>query len=271
MADDTPGYVGVAPFRMTRFHSRMEFEAYLTETEALRGNRWLYEQSLATPNDAVVLSGTCGLCLSSARFTAPTRGGETTGLGRVPNWREGLVCDCNQRLINRERALMHYLLDTSSLQPWMRVLGLGLLESLRPMLIQLSARLTYQPGPLDTIAIAKPHLGEQGYHLIVSVEQFGQPGMLSTLASRLVPGGQLVFTAPFDATGPEPTTKSAVGWSILDRLCECGFADAQACTYWSEEFGYLGPFNFIFSAVKDDSVSPTLRLPDLADRQDGTE
>jgi hypothetical protein len=253
MADPITYLAGVAPLRTTEFRNREEFELYLRESDALRGNRWLYEQSLATTQDAVVLDGTCGLCLCSASFTAPTRGGETVASGRVPNWREGLVCDCEQRLVNRERALVHYLMDTSSLQPWMRVLGSGLLGTLRPVLSQLSDDFAYWSESLDDLAAAGAPLGGQGYHLIVSVEQFdvqsARPRILSALASLLVPGGQLIFTAPCDVNADRPAT-GPIGLSVLKDLREHGFADAKICTYWSEEFGYLGAFNFIFAATK---------------------
>jgi hypothetical protein len=245
---------GVARFRMTEFRDREEFDLYLREIDALISNRWLYERSLATLKDAVVLAGTCGLCLEPAHFTASTRGGEAVGAARLPNWREGLVCDCDQRLINRERALMHYLLDTGSLQSWMRVLGLGQLGALRAVLADAAGQLLVWPGALDNVTAARVDLAEKGYHLIVSAEQFDacttRPAAIVALASLLLPGGRLVFTAPFDVNAAGPAAAGPLGWFVLDRLREHGFATAKACLYWSEEFGYLGPFNFIFAASR---------------------
>src|SRR4051812_12493357 len=94
----------VAPFRVAEFRSREEFDDYLKDNERLLGHRWLYEQSLASEEEQVVLAGSCGLCLEEAEFPSRTEGGEATMAGRVPNWREGMICNCERRLINRQRA-----------------------------------------------------------------------------------------------------------------------------------------------------------------------
>jgi hypothetical protein len=84
----------------------------------------------------------------------------------------------------------------------------------------------------------------------------------------LLPGGRLVFTVPFHdrsaktvsrldrlprVSGRLPAESGGpthqIGWDILDKLRAAGFADARAHTYWSEELGYLGTGNVIFSAT----------------------
>jgi hypothetical protein len=85
----------------------------------------------------------------------------------------------------------------------------------------------------------------------------------------LVPGGSFVFSVPFTCTaavtqsdygalsrGPQgmPAVMGfpihVIGWDIIDRVRQAGFVDCYALCYWSEEFGYLGPNNFIFCASK---------------------
>ena len=238
---------------MIIFKNYSEFKLYLNTSDAQRRVKWQYERSLASLEEAVVLSGTCGLCLQPTHYTAPTRGGESAPGGRVPNWREGLACSCEHGLINRERALLHYLVSASLLRPWTRVLAMGEVAALRPALAGLSRHVTYRPGPLDAArASGNPPRG--GYHLILSVEQLTaaleRADLLGALAGLLAPGGTAVFTAPFAV---EPPVKRApaegpVSWGVLDALTRGGFDAARVCTYWSAEMGYLGSFNLIVAA-----------------------
>jgi hypothetical protein len=256
MIDANANFSDVADFRMMEFENQNEFEHYLNDSAELRASRWLYEQSLASSKAAVVLDGTCGICLSEACFTSPTAGGEATSAGLVPNWREGLVCDCERRLINRERSLLHYMLTKRLLQPWTRVLGLGDLRQLKDVVGGLVGQLVHLPGPLTSLLDDWPLSGQPaGYHLLISVEQFDaascRPEIMSRLAMLLVDGGSLVFTAPFIPTAQAGTKDTGpFGWSILDRLRDAGFTRVRASTHWSEEFGYLGQMNFIFSASR---------------------
>jgi len=256
VADNMTERPMVAPLRMLEFRDYAEFSEYLKHSETLRADRWLYEQSLATLEDSLVLRGTCGLCLTEAAFVCSTRNGESAAGGRVPHWREELICDCRQRLCNRQRALLHYLLAADLLQPWTRVLALGDLGPLLARLDTLSDHLTTWPGAIDRLPQSDSHRVPE-WHLTVSVEQFDAqilcPDVIASLAARLCDGGRLVFTAPFDVSlepAGRPLAAGPVGWWILPALREHGFSDAKASMYWSEEFGYLGPFNFIFEASK---------------------
>jgi hypothetical protein len=244
----------VAPFRTVEFRDRAEFEEYSKTSETLRGDRWLYEQSLATLENEVKLQGTCGLCLTETVFTACTRNGEPTAGGRVPNWREELVCDCRQRLGNRHRAILHYLLAAELIHPWTRMLGLGEMGALLSPLRSLSQRLNCWNGAIEQLSALNDY---PDYHVIISMEQFHaglvRPDILTALSSQLVDGGRLVFTTPFDVnvgSAASGQINGPIGWETLSRLREHGFSDAKASMYWSEEFGYLGPLNFIFEASK---------------------
>lgn len=247
----------VAPFRFVEFQSQEEFDAYLRGHERLMSNRWLYEQSLASRGEQIVLAGSCGLCLEEVEFTSPTESGEATTAGRVPNWREGMICSCTRRLINRQRALLHYLLDSGSLEPWMRVLGLGEIEAIQPMLEGCSAKLTCGPLALVQAGRERDELKHPKYHLIILAEQLNNANanknLFSLLNKILANGGRFVFTAPFDAqvaVSQSPDPRRPCDWSLISCLLDGGFASAKACLFWSEEFGYLGPRNFIFSAQK---------------------
>jgi SAM-dependent methyltransferase len=90
---------------------------------------------------------------------------------------------------------------------------------------------------------------------------------LAQLRRILAPGGQLVFTLPLryrahttiSRLGHVPRQGGLlpaeyrgevheIGWDILERLRQAGFARARAHQYWSDELGYLGPFNLLLSA-----------------------
>ena len=90
---------------------------------------------------------------------------------------------------------------------------------------------------------------------------------LKAVADALSPGGTFVFSAPFDVeagdtvsylanedgTGRANQVFSAhpvhrLGWDLIALLNDCGFSGVVGHCYWSEEFGYLGPYNMVFIA-----------------------
>jgi hypothetical protein len=90
---------------------------------------------------------------------------------------------------------------------------------------------------------------------------------LAAVAEALAPGGIFVFSAPFDvessetisfltdedgAEGAKPVFSAhpvhRLGWDLIPLLHSCGFSSAVGHCYWSEEFGYLGPYNMVFVA-----------------------
>jgi len=267
----------------TRFHVRFpsvsfvslaEFEEYQRDARSRLDARHAYELSLASSEEAVVRDGTCAPCLRRACFTARTVGGEALDDGRlVPQWREQLVCDCDDRLSNRNRALLHFLAAEAGLRAWSRVLLFG------------------PPGTADRrIAAAAasvasiPRLGfargggyrldaaDAAFHLAVSADALHRvpplAALLGELRRVLVPGGSFVFTVPFHwraarsvarleglprVSGRLPTEAGGdvhvLGWDILDLLRGAGFGNVRAHAYWSDELGYLGAGNMIFSAV----------------------
>ena len=260
-------------FPSVSFVSLAEFEEHCRDQQPRLQARLSYERSLASGEDSIHRDGTCAPCLRTARFISLTAGGEALADGRrLPNWREQLVCDCEDRLDSRSRALLHFLEAETGLRRWSRVLQFG------------------PPGPAarriaaaagSVTGIARLGFARGGYrleaadaafHLVVSTDYLHRvPPLdpaLAELRRVLVPGGRCVFTIPFRErsartlsrldglpllAGRLPTEAGGevhdIGWDILGRLRAARFTDARAHCYWSDELGYLGAGGMIFSAA----------------------
>jgi hypothetical protein len=258
-------------FPAVSFASHAEFVAYCAASRSLLDARYLHERSLALAPGVHAKPGTCAPCLREARFTLSTENGERLENDRVvPNWREQMVCDCEDRLNNRHRAVLHFIESEVTLAPWQRVLAFGRLSDAEMRLCRRLGAPLFVPR-LTVRGARPPGLAapDAGCHLALALDYLHQvpplPAALAELRRALVPGGVLVFTVPFrwdrpttrthadatqDARLPveSPREVHEIGWDILDRLREAGFARSRVHSYWSEELGYLGPFNTIFSA-----------------------
>jgi SAM-dependent methyltransferase len=266
-------------FPAVRLESGAEFQQFRKETQPVFDARWLYEQSLGSREAVIPLEGTCGVCVAPSTFSASTEHGEVlSDQRRVPNWRETLACGCEYGLVNRHRAVLHFLIAKGMLSNWTRLLAFGPVEALAKPLAQsvgrfsAIARIDRQFG--DAI---KPRYrldaGDASFHAALALDYLQRvPPLDEALAEIhriLVSGGNFVFTLPFRVTSPStvsylghlPRNRGLlpaefagevheIGWDILDRLRAIGFAKAATHLYWSEELGYLGPYNFIFSACK---------------------
>ena len=261
---DIASFACAPKFPAMRFTSQAEFQDFLAAEQGTLDARYMYEQSLATREPSLVQHGTCAPCLRPAIFTSGTEGGERLKDGsHVPNWREGMHCNCCDHLSNRHRALLHFVQATGVL-PWTRLLLLGAPEPADARLAAMvSETVTVRPF------IAAPEAN--AFHLAVSRDylQHVPPlgAALAGLCAALVEGGRFIFTVPFHhnaatselmdiaafagrVPGEFREASHKFGWDLLDRLRAAGFRDAAAYLYWSEELGYLGPMNFIFRAVK---------------------
>ncbi len=239
------------------FRSAASFAAFLQSSRELLDLRYSYDIARAEASQAPVLvyGGTCGLCLRTTSFSTrmPDR---DAAPGAQPNWREEALCGCPRRLNNRFRALLQFVHTEMELPSWARILLLGAAGPIEPYLRQYAAAVAVRArsGRL----LRAPRFEPQTYHLIISSEHLQAEPMLDRVLAgfrdALVPGGRLVFTAPFDAASavsrpPDAGTSGVLGWDILNRLTRAGFAMPAASLFWSEEFGHPGPFNLIFSAA----------------------
>jgi SAM-dependent methyltransferase len=183
----------------------------------------------------------------------------------VPNWREQLLCDCADRLTNRQRAVLHFVESTITVPSWSRVLALGRLSAAERRLCQRLGAPVLAARP----TMARLDLPDAACHLAITLDYLHQIRPLAAVLAEarrvLAPGGALVFTVPFRwdrvqtrshvdpravASSPaeSPREVHEIGWDILEMLRTAGFARNRVHSYWSEELGYLGPFNTIFSA-----------------------
>lgn len=272
-------FVRAVSFPAVSFKSFEEFQSYSEKHQSALDNRYAYEVSMATHESFLTHKGTCASCLRPATFASSTQGGKKAPDGRtLPNWREEMRCDCEDRFIGRHRAVIHFLMATV-LAPWTRMLLFGPTEGTDRRLASLVEEVTsisrlerQRAGPAGS---SSPVLSapSAAFHAVVSQDylQWVPPlhAALAEILRVLVPGGRFIFTIPFHHTAPtsELVTNDAlsltgelpvefrgsehkVGWDLLSLLKRTGFREAAAYLYWSEELGYLGSTNFIFKAVK---------------------
>ena len=245
------------------FISQTEFDGFCRDSQKLLDARFLYEQMLVAGGTGV-RDGSCAPCLRAARYSSVHHD--------TPGWRDGQLCDCEAPLSQRARAMLHFLEAEAGLDAWSRLLILGPATPLdarlaegRPQPRHLRHLLSdeargYRLDAADgafTLALAWDYL-----HRIPPLS-----AALSELRRTLAPGGVFVFTLPFHYRESHTVSRLShiprrggrlpaefrgeiheIGWDILERLREAGFADAQAHHYWSDELGYLGAFNLLFSA-----------------------
>jgi SAM-dependent methyltransferase len=266
-------------FPSVAFASREEFEAYRQANRPVIDGRYLHETSLASADPLVVRSGTCAPCLRPAVFTSSTLNGEAQGDGRVmPNWRDHQLCDCEDRLPQSARALLHFAEAGQSLHDWTRLLLFGRSGPADRRLAAMAQRATSvarlrRAGFDDELRARYRIDAADGYfHTVVSTDYLQHvpplPAALAEVRRVLVPGGRFIFTVPFRIMSAEtetvihrlPLRNGALpveidddahqfGWDILDHLHEAGFEDPLVHTYWSDELGYLGSFKTILTAI----------------------
>ena len=261
-------------FPGTTFFSAAEFEAWCRDVASRLDARYLHERSLASSDSELRRPGTCAPCLRATTFRSRTETGEVMPTGaRVPSWREEQVCGCPSRLGGRARALLHFVQASGGLMPWSRLLLFGppagtdtRLAALAGETVAVPRLSTAQPGPprIDAPdASADLAVSAEALHRIPPIGE-----ALTELRRVLAPGGQLILTVPLRYRSSETVSRVShlprlggrlpaefgaeiheFGWDILDALRGAGFVQASAHTWWSDELGYLGPFNFLIRAV----------------------
>ena len=259
-----------ARFPAEAFSSHAEFAAYCAKQRSVLDARYAHERALAVPPGLHIRSGTCAPCLRAAGFSFSRAEGEQLQGGLVvANWREELVCDCQDRLNNRARATLHFVQSVVGLASWHRVLAFGRMSEAEGRLCRRLGETMAVPRLVLDRSRARIAARSASCQLAVTFDYLHQvPDLLAALKELrrvLVPGGALVFTVPF--RWDRPATRSHVdraashlpadsarevhelGWDALAWLQEAGFSRSRAHVYWSDELGYLGPFNMIFSAT----------------------
>ncbi|HET9019894.1 MAG TPA: methyltransferase domain-containing protein [Acetobacteraceae bacterium] len=261
-----------ARFPSTSFISQAEFAQFRRATQEHLDARYGHETALVTRDEVLVLPGTCAPCLRPTRFRCDTRHWERRADGRtLPAWDEALVCDCADALGKRARAVVHFAQSLAALRGWTRLLLFGPPDPSHRRLTALAGEVLALPSLVADGGAFRIDAADGSCHLAIAVECLHRvPPLDAALAEFrrvLVPGGSLVFTVPFrhnalhtisraDLAGPDSrppamTREAAheIGWDLLDRLRDAGFADARLHCYWSAELGYLGPFSMIVHAT----------------------
>jgi SAM-dependent methyltransferase len=252
------------------FISQTEFDAFCGGQQSQLDARFAYEQRLTAPGIPLCRDGSCAPCLRAAQFAT---GGDVpaAGGGAPADWRDGQVCDCDDRLGNRARAMLHFMEASGALDGWSRVLLLGPRSPL-------DARLGRgRPAPVRLQRLLQDDGGyrleapDGGFTLAVSWDYLHHvpplQAALGEIRRTLAPGGRFVFTLPFHYRASHTVSHLGhiprrggrlpaefrgeihdIGWDILAMLTAAGFTDSRAHHYWSDELGYLGAFNLLFSA-----------------------
>jgi hypothetical protein len=268
------GSFAVAPeLPGAEFRSLDAFAAWRDENQSLLEARYAMECSWAGRTAEIAQPGTCAPCLRPAVFTSRLNPGERTPDGqRVPLWRDEMRCDCEDRLNNSQRGLLH-MLQAAGIASWSRLLLFGPPEALELRLSSLVPEVTTvsRLGRVGGRFVLPP--AAAGFHLAVSWDylQFVPPleAALAAVAGALVAGGRFVFSVPFQpelastkrmtrdgwespAAMPAEAREAAheFGWDLLAMLRTAGFTDAVACLVWSAELGLLGRQNFLFRATR---------------------
>jgi len=264
-------YKSAVAFPSATVRSLADFKAFEDANAELLAHRYVFERQLLT-SDSLILSGTCAVCRRPTRFSA-NRSDDGDGF---PNWRETLISECCGQS-NRNRATLHFLESVAGMRPWIRAVIIGELNLsgwLRDRLRQVKSIPRLVPIQKGRSWSQRLPVKDSSADIVLCPEVLSRMPFLEMALSEvhriLNPGGRFVFTVPFhfrlgssEIGVVRPNQKNTqqrvsistsechkFGWDVLQIIRSSGFSDIELHIYWSEELGYLGPFNFLFMATK---------------------
>ncbi len=248
------------------FVSQAEFDAFRSRTQDDLDARYAYERAL-TAEELACRPGTCGACLAPTSFHTAA----------MPlDWRDGQVCGCPDRLGQRARALLHLLQSDTGLDVWSRIMLLGPRSPLDRRLapertLALAAPVRHARLVVDDAFAHRLDAADQAFSHVISWDYLQRVPPIEALLREtrrvLSPGGVFAFTLPFHYRAGATVSRLShlprrhgllpaefggdvhdIGWDILNHLRHAGFVRARAHHTWSDELGYLGAFNLLFTA-----------------------
>ncbi len=242
---------------------------------------------LKNNSDIRVLKGVCYLCGSVEMTFSNQYGLQDGNNGYKINWREHLVCPiCNFN--NRLRATVHILHKYSSINKFEPVylteqntylysflrsfvfpslIGSEFLGSLCPLGQTMDG---IRNEDMTNLSFSDNiFAGVLSFDVLEHIPNYIE-AMQETLRC-LQPGGQFIFTAPFNHESPDTLIRAKLddngnvihllppeyhgdpldpekgilcfqtfGWDILDTLKDIGFENVKVLDYWSDKYAYLG-------------------------------
>lgn len=239
------------PFPGVIFTHKDQFEEYRVSHSGLLDNRYKLEQRLVSA-EHVIVAGICPLIRQRTEFKTRVKAAAKTDAPLDIDWRNQQVC--SRGLPMGDRALAHYALYNSAKGHLGRIFYVsdkdGLSEILRPY-----------SDSIERGDFAMLRKSERTYDTILIVNQMehqpDQPDAMRLINARLAEGGQALFHINFhyfDVKSVMQKTDNgiywATGWDFLHRLAATDFCGGHAVSFWAQDTGYLGPYNFIFCASK---------------------
>ena len=241
------------PFPGVVFTHKDQFDDYRTAHSAVLDHRYKLEQSLAATHGSVIVAGLCPLTRQPTEFKTPVNMEVKKADGAVDiDWRNYQIC--SRGLAMADRSLAHYALYNAPEgrlgQVYYASDNDGLINILQPY-----------SGDVERGSLATLFDRQTSYDTILVVNgmerQADQVNALRAIYNRLGDGGQALFYINFhyfDVASVQHKAADmaywAIGWDFLDQLKAAGFVEAHAVTFWAQDTGYLGPFNFVFYGLR---------------------
>ena len=234
----------ICPFNGIALANLRQFQNYQAAYRAILDNRYAYEMALIQHGD-LSLRGLCPLTQRPTAF-------RTVWDKEVcsPDWRNQQVS--SNGLSMAGRALIHYAVSKSRDRlenAFMLTRSLTAVEQLRAF----SSRVQHadKSDYTETLFAGRAYDAVLVMDCFENIENIDEA--IRGIAESSKSGGQILLSVPFrylDEDSRFSDGSWSFGWDIVDKLNGNGFCNAAAITYWSAEFGYLGPHNMLIEAYK---------------------